>query len=144
MILGMHPYLVLNGNGQEAIQFYQNALDAKVLSLKTFGDMPERPDAPLSSEAKDRVLNAHLKVGSTDIMLSDTFPGTPYQLGSQVTLAITISHTEKAKEVFGKLQEGGQVNMPLQKTFWSPLYGQVTDKFGITWQVSTQSADSES
>lgn len=137
MILGIHPYLVLNGNGQEAVNFYQEALDAEVLGLQTFGDMPENPDHPTPAEAKNRVLNAHLKIGNTDLMLSDTFPGQPYQLGSQVTIAVNISNVEKSNEVFDKLQEGGRVDMPLQATFWSPSYGQVTDKFGITWQVST-------
>ncbi|MFB4321133.1 VOC family protein, partial [Priestia sp. BR_2] len=59
------------------------------------------------------------------------------------TLAITVSHADKSKEIFAKLQDGGEVMMPLQETFWSPLYGQVVDKFGVTWQVSTQ-ADSDS
>ncbi|MFC7392948.1 VOC family protein [Scopulibacillus cellulosilyticus] len=139
MILGIYPYLIMNGNGQEAVKFYENALDAKVLGVQTFGDMPENPEIP--NEAKDRVLNAHLKVGDTDLMLSDTFPGKPYQIGSQVTVAITINDVEKSKEVFEKLQEGGQVLMPLQETFWSPSYGQVTDKFGVTWQISTQTSD---
>ncbi|NMF00208.1 VOC family protein [Aneurinibacillus aneurinilyticus] len=143
MILGIYPYLVLNGNGQEAIKFYENALDAKILGLQTFGEMPENPDYPIPVEAKNRVLNAHLKVGNTDLMLSDTFPGQPYQIGSQVTVAITISDVEKSREVFGKLQEGGQIIMPLQETFWSPSYGQVTDKFGVTWQISTRVANNE-
>lgn len=138
MILGMYPYLVLDGNGQEAIKFYESALDAKVLGVQTFGDMPENPEYPTPIEAKDRVLNGHLQVGHTDLMVSDTFPGQPYQIGSQVTIAITIDTIEKSKEVFEKLSEDGQIMMPLQETFWSPSYGQVTDKFGITWQVSTQ------
>ncbi|MNY66043.1 hypothetical protein D3C86_2034100 [compost metagenome] len=83
------------------------------------------------------MLNAHLKVGNTDLMLSDNFPGQPYQIGSQVTIALTVNDAKKAEEIFGKLQEGGQVIMQLQETFWSPLYGQLTDKFGVTWQVST-------
>ncbi|MGM9988046.1 MAG: VOC family protein [Bacillaceae bacterium] len=143
MILGIHPYLVLNGNGQEAVTFYERALDAKVISLQTFGDMPENPEHPTPAEAKDRVLNAHLKVGNTDLMLSDTFPGQPYQLGSQVTLAITVTDIQTSKELFANLEDGGQVDMPLQETFWSPSYGQVTDKFGIMWQVSTQVAENK-
>lgn len=138
MILDLHPYLVLNGNGKEAIAFYENALGAEVLHVQTFGDMPENPEYPTPAEAKDRILNAQLKVGGTNLMLSDTFPGQPYQIGSQITIAITISETEEAKEIFNKLKEDGKVNMELQETFWSPLYGQVTDKFGIEWQVSTQ------
>jgi PhnB protein len=138
MIVGLHPYLVLNGNGQEAVTFYENALDAQVLGVQTFGEMSENPEFPMPGDAKDRILNAHLKVGNTDLMLSDTFPGHPYQIGEQVTVAITINDVKKSEEVFGKLQDGGHVMMPLQETFWSPSYGQVTDKFGVTWQVSTQ------
>ncbi|MBM7645582.1 PhnB protein [Scopulibacillus daqui] len=137
MILDIYPYLVFDGKGQEAVKFYEDALDAKILEVKTFGDMPDNPDFPVPEEAKNRVLNAHLKVGGTDLMLSDTFPGKPYQLGSQVTIAVTIKDAEKSKEVFNKLQQGGQVHMPLQETFWSPSYGQVTDQFGVTWQIST-------
>ncbi|HLO11869.1 MAG TPA: VOC family protein [Pseudoneobacillus sp.] len=138
MILGIHPYLALDGNGQEAVKFYESALNAEVLALQTFGDMPENPEHPTPAEAKDRVLHANLKVGNTYLMLSDTFPGQPFQTGSQVSIAISINDVEKAKEVFGKLEDGGQVTMPLQETFWSPAYGQVTDKFGVTWQISTE------
>ncbi|WP_099157449.1 VOC family protein [Virgibacillus ndiopensis] len=141
MILKFHPYFVTNGNGQEAIKFYEDALHAKVSNVQTFGDMPDNPESPIPEEAKDRVLNAHLKIGDTDLMLSDTFPGQPHTIGSQVNVAITVSDVETSKEVFEKLQVGGKVEMPLQETFWSPSYGQVTDKFGVTWQISTYVAE---
>ncbi|MED2971786.1 VOC family protein [Fictibacillus sp. B-59209] len=137
MIVGLYPYLVTNGNGQEAVKFYEKALNAKVLSVQTFGDQPENPEYPVPAEAKDRVMNAHLKVGDHDLMLSDTFPGMPYETGDQVTVAITLDSVETSKEVFDKLKEGGQVIMELQETFWSPSYGQLKDKFGVTWQIST-------
>ena len=138
MIKGIYPYLVMNGNGQEAVKFYEHALEAKVLSVQTFGDLPQNPEHPTPEEAKNRVMNAHLKVGDTDLMLSDTFPGNPYQLGDQVTIAVTITDADKTKEIFEKLQDGGTVIMPVQETFWSPAYGQLKDKFGVTWQVSTE------
>jgi len=143
MVLGIYPYLVMNGNGQEAVKFYEKALDAKVIGVQTFGEMPGNPEFPTPIEAIDRVMNAHLKVGDTDLMLSDTFPGQTYQIGSQVTVAISIDSVEESKEMFEKLKEGGQVGMPLQETFWSPSYGQVTDKFGVTWQISTQIDDNK-
>ena len=133
MILGINPYLVLDGSGQEAVQFYKDALDAKVEVMQTFGDMPENPEYPVPAEAKERVLHATLKVGNTDLMISDTFPGQWHAIGSQVTIAI--------QEVFDKLQEGGEVIMPLQETFWSPAYGQVKDKFNIEWQVTTSTTE---
>ncbi|RSD28818.1 VOC family protein [Mesobacillus subterraneus] len=139
MITGIVPYLVTNGNGQEAVKFYQHALGAEVLSLQTFGDMPGNPGNPLPPEAKDLVLNAQMKIGNASLMLSDNFPGGPYQLGSQVTIALLINDVSEANEVFEKLQDGGNVTMPIQETFWSPAYGQVTDKFGVQWQVSAES-----
>jgi PhnB protein len=141
MIQRIYPYLVMNGNGQEAVKFYESALDAKLVSLQTFGDMPANPEFPTPPEAKNLVLNAQLKVGETDLMLSDNFPGSPYQIGSNVTIALIVNTVEKAKEVFGKLEDGGKVSMPLQETFWSPAYGNVTDKFGINWQVSTETSE---
>lgn len=140
MITGIVPYLVTNGNGQEAVKFYQQALGAEVISLQTFEDMPDNPEYPTPSEAKDRVLNAQLKVGNGSLMLSDTFPGQPYQLGSQVTVALLADHADEAKSIFEKLLVGGTVTMPLQETFWSPAYGQLKDKFGIEWQISTEPA----
>ena len=97
MILGINPYLVLDGSGQEAVQFYKEALDAKVEVMQTFGDMPENPEYPIPAEAKERVLHATLKIGNTDLMISDTFPGQGHAIGSQVTIAIQISNAEKAK-----------------------------------------------
>ncbi|GGI13771.1 VOC family protein [Gottfriedia solisilvae] len=140
MILGINPYLILNGNGEEAVSFYENAFNTKTLILQRFGDMPGDENTNLSDEEKNRILHAHLKVGSTDLMISDTFTGLPYQIGDQTTLSILINDVETTKEVFGKLQDGGKVIISLHETFWSPLYGQVTDKFGVTWQVSTQSS----
>ncbi|GGB54156.1 VOC family protein [Fictibacillus barbaricus] len=141
MIVAVNPYVVTNGNGQEAVKFYEKALNAEVISMQTFGDMPEDPNHPIPSEAKDRVMNAQFKVGDTIMMLSDTFPGMPYNLGSQVNIAIHIDTVEDAKNVFEKLSEGGKVGMPLQETFWSPSYGQVTDKYGVEWQISTIKQD---
>ncbi|UFT98328.1 VOC family protein [Radiobacillus kanasensis] len=138
MIKEMYPYLVMNGNGKEAVHFYEAALGAEVLSIQTFADMPDDPKNSVPPEAKDRVLNAQLKVGGINLMLSDTFPGQPYEVGDQVTIALVTNDAEETKEIFTKLKEGGQVGMELQETFWSPSYGQVTDKFGVSWQVSTE------
>ena len=129
----------MNGNANEAIQFYEKALDAKVVFKQTFGEMPENPEFPIPADAKERVSHATLKVGETHLMLSDTFPGQPHQTGNQVTICITTNEIEKSKQIYESLQQDGQVNMPLQKTFFSPAYGVVTDKFGVTFQIFTES-----
>lgn len=138
MTMRLSPYLMMNGNAKEAIQFYEKALDAKVLFNQTFGEMPENPEFPLPEEAKDLVAHAMLKVGETDFMFSDTFPGQTSQSGDQVTICISINEIEKSKRIFETLSQGGEVKMPLQEAFFSPAYGIVTDKFGVTFQIYTE------
>lgn len=138
MTLRLIPYLVMDGNAKEAIQFYEKALDAQVLFHQSFGEMPENPEFPLPAEAKDLVSHATLQVGETALMFSDTFPGQPHQSGNQVTICISTDDADQARKFFEALQQGGQVQMPLQETFFSPAYGTVTDKFGITFQIFTE------
>ncbi|WP_413303239.1 VOC family protein [Bacillus sp. 1P10SD] len=138
MTVRLIPYLVMDGNAKEAIQFYEKALDAQILFSQSFGEMPENPEFPLPPEAKDRISHATIKVGETEVMLSDTFAGQPHQIGTQVTICISTNDAEKSKKFFEALTEDGQVGMPLQETFFSPAYGIVTDKFGVTFQIFTE------
>ncbi|KAE8558757.1 VOC family protein, partial [Paenibacillus polymyxa] len=114
------------------------ALDAQLLFIQTFGEMPENPDFPIPAEVKERVGHATLKVGETELMFSDTFPGSPFSSGNQVSICITTDSVEQAQKMFDALQQGGQVGMPLQETHFSPAYGNVTDKFGVTFQMFTE------
>jgi PhnB protein len=138
MTLRMSPYLVMNGNAREAILFYEKALGAQVLFSQTFGEMPENPEYPLPEEAKGLISHAMLKVGETDLMFSDNFPGQTSQIGDQVTICISANDAETSKRIFDSLQDGGQVKMQYQETFFSPGYGIVTDKFGVTFQIYTE------
>jgi PhnB protein len=138
MAVKLTPYFVMNGNANEAIQFYEKALGAKVVFKQTFGEMPENPEFPLPAEAKDRVSHATIQIGEDVLMFSDTFPGQPHQIGNQVTICISTNDKEQSKQFFEALQQDGQVSMPLQETFFSPAYGIVTDKFGVTWQIYTE------
>ena len=138
MTLRLSPYLMMNGNAKEAIQFYEKALDGKVLFNQTFGEMPENPEFPLPEEAKELVSHAMVKVGETDLMFSDMFPGQTSQIGDQVTICISTNDIEKSKQIFENLKQDGVVKMPLQEAFFSPAYGIVTDKFGVTFQIYTE------
>lgn len=132
------PYITMDGNAKEAIEFYEEALDAQLLFIQTFGEMPENPDFPIPAEVKERVGHATLKVGETELMFSDTFPGSPFSSGNQVSICITTDSVEQAQKMFDALQQGGQVGMPLQETHFSPAYGNVADKFGVTFQMFTE------
>lgn len=106
--------------------------------MQTFGEAHQDPNDPIPDDAKDKIMHAHLQIDNSELMISDTYPGQPYTIGDQLSLAIVLSDIERAKRIFEGLSEGGKVEMPLQETFWSPLYGQVIDQFGVLWQVSTE------
>ncbi|USB33147.1 VOC family protein [Paenibacillus sp. YPG26] len=137
MTVQLTPYITLEGQAKEAIQFYEQALGAKVLSLATYGDMPDMPST-FSDDLKDLVAHAKIQVGASELMLSDAPAGTPIANGKRVTICITTDTVEKSKQIFEALRQGGQVNMPFKEEPFSPGFGDVTDKYGITFQVYTE------
>ncbi|MGM7701891.1 VOC family protein [Pseudalkalibacillus sp. Hm43] len=136
MSISLNPYLFFDGNAREAVQFYEKALGGKVIGIMTYGDMPADLNNPLSDDMKDRVMHAHLKVGDGDLMFSDTFEGMPYQPGDTIQIAIHPKEESRARDIFAALEDGGQVLIPLHKTDFSPLYGMVKDRFGVSFNVN--------
>lgn len=132
------PYLSFNGNCEEAVYFYQSILggEAQILHFK---DAPPNPKFPVQDHLKDLVLHAELRKDGHIIRFSDTFPGIPFTPGNTISFSLEFDTPEETKNVFEALSLDGQVEMELQKTFFSPLYGKFTDKYGIHWQVSCRS-----
>jgi PhnB protein len=132
----VEPYLFFNGRCEEAVEFYKNALGAKVAMLMRFKDSPE-PHAPgmLPPGSENKVMHVSFRVGDTTVMASDGFckGQTDFQ---GLSLSLTVSNEAEADRVFAALADGGQVQMPLNKTFWSPRFGMVTDRFGLGWMVT--------
>lgn len=134
MIKELVIYLITDGNGQEAVGFYQEALSAELLSLTLWKD--HVPDCP--KEHENLVLNAQLKVGNQRLMISDENPDFDYQHGYHMTACLIVDKVEDAQYLYDKLSDGAKkINMALQETFWSPAYANLEDKFGMTWQIST-------
>ncbi|MFX3635929.1 MAG: VOC family protein [Candidatus Pristimantibacillus sp.] len=132
------PFLEMNGSANEAIDFYENALDAKVVYVLRFGDMPENPESPLPPEKKDWINYAILKIGDSELQITDHVTGSTYEKGTQITIVVQTNDKNKANQYFEVLKQGGQVNEPMQANFFSPAYGNVTDKFGITFRILTR------
>ncbi len=131
----IEPYLFFDGRCEEAIEFYRRVLGAEVTMLTRFKDSPEPPQpgmVPPGSENK--VMHASLKIGDTNVMVSDGHcTGKPSFQG--FSLSIALPDAAKVEKVFAALGEGGQVKMPLTKTFFSPLFGMVADRFGVSWML---------
>ncbi|OCA84071.1 hypothetical protein A8F94_15200 [Bacillus sp. FJAT-27225] len=134
--MAVDVYLVFNGNCREAVEFYAGVFKTETPKIMTFGESPQSPEYPLPEEAKNLVMHARLNIDGSNVMFSDTFPGQPFVKGNNVTLALISKNTEDLKSWYEQLKDGGKVEMELQETFWSKLYGQVTDKLGIHWQLN--------
>jgi PhnB protein len=131
----VQPYLFFNGRCEEAVEFYRNALEAKVEMLSRFKDAPEPGMA--QPEMENKVMHASFRIGETLVMASDgRGDGQPNFEG--FSLAITVPDEEKADKIFNALADGGKVTMPLEKTFWAPKFGMVEDRFGVGWMVSVE------
>lgn len=137
MTVKLTPYITLEGNTREAIQFYEQAVGAKILSMITYGEMAEMPNT-FTDDLKNLVAHAKVRVGKTELMFSDAPGGSPIANGKRVTICITTNDVEKSKQIYEALRQGGKVNLPFQEEPFSPGFGDVTDKFGVTFQIYTE------
>lgn len=132
----INPYLHFNGQCDEAIAFYREAIGAEVDAVMRFGEMPEPKMPGLTPEMADKVMHACLKVGEGKLMLSDG-RGTGGPASFQgVTVALHPRDEAEARKLFDALAAGGTVTMPLAATFWSRAFGMATDRFGVSWMVN--------
>jgi PhnB protein len=133
----VQPYLFFDGRCEEAIAFYKTALGAEVLMLMRFKDNPDKPPPDkVSPSLDDKVMHACLRIGETEVMASDGYgKGRPEFKG--VSLSLSVSSEAEADRLFNALSDGGQVQMPIGKTFFSPRFGIVADRFGVSWMIVT-------
>jgi PhnB protein len=136
-IIQVQPYLYFHGRTDEALEFYKKTLGAKVEFLMRFNESPEPCDPKMVPPGTEhKVMHASFKVGATTLMASDGGCGEGQVATFQgITLTLNVKTPEDAEQLFNALCVGGQVQMPLMKTFFSPKFGMVADKFGVSWIV---------
>ena len=132
----VQAYLFFNGNCEEAVEFYRKALGAEVEMMMRFKESPEPPPPGMTPPGwENKVMHARFHVGQTTVMASDGCG--PESKGFQgFSLSLAVATEAEADRYFNALAESGKVTMPLNKTFWSPRFGMLEDKFGIGWMVS--------
>jgi PhnB protein len=135
----VEAYLFFDGRCEEAVEFYKKALGAEVTMLMLFKDSPE-PQQPgmVPPGSENKIMHVSFRIGDSTVMASDgrctgqtNFQG--------FSLSLTVANDTEAERKFAALAEGGQVQMPLTKTFWSPRFGMVADRFGVGWMISVAS-----
>jgi PhnB protein len=130
----IQPYLFFDGRCDEALAFYRNALGAEVTMLMRHRDNPERDPAMEPPNAADKVMHARVQIGDAVFFASDgRCQGHPEFKG--FALSLTTATVAEADRMFAALADGGQVLMPLAKTFFSPRFGMMADRFGVMWMI---------
>jgi len=133
----IQPYLFFGGRCEEALAFYQSALGAEVEMLMRYADSPEPlPPDTLAPGFENKVMHASFRIGNNTLMASDGHGTSPGFAG--FSLSLSVPTQADAERAFAALVEGGEVQMPLAKTFWSPRFGMLTDRFGLGWMVSAE------
>ena len=131
----VQSYLFFDGRCEEAIEFYRRAVGAKVEMLMRFKDSPEPcPEGMVPPGSEGKVMHSSFHIGDTMVMASDgRCQGKPIFQG--FSLSVSAANEAEADRLFAALGEGGQVQMPMSKTFFSPRFGMVADRFGVSWMV---------
>lgn len=131
----VQPYLFFDGHCEEAVEFYRKALGAEVEMLMRYKESPDpMPPEMCPPGSENWIMHASMRIGDSTVMASDgPSQGEPYFRG--FSLSVSVADQAEAEQRFTALSEGGQVQMPLGKTFFSPCFGMVVDRFGVSWMV---------
>ncbi len=133
-------FINFNGECKEAVDFYARIFKSKVQGLMMFSQMPADPAYTVAEADKNKVMYCNIPICGMNIMFSDIPSSMELIVGNNISPVISMDNKEELRRLYEELKQGGQVSMELQETFWSELYGMVTDKFGIGWQFSYDAA----
>src|ERR1700722_2268529 len=139
--LKVETYLFFNGRCEEAIEYYKRTLGAEVDMMMRYKDMPPEAAAQgkVPAEAQNKIMHASIRIGETHLMAADNC--SDHKCGIEgFALSIAVQDEAQAKKLFTALADGGQVKMSLSKTFFSPSFGMLTDKFGVGWMILVRQA----
>lgn len=132
----IQPYLFFNGCCEEAVEFYRKALGAQVEMMMRFNESPdEPPPGTVPPGYENKIMHASFRIGGSTVMASDGC-ATEKPSFEGFSLSLSVGTEPEADRAFAALAEGGKVQMPLGKTFWSPKFGMLTDRFGVGWMIN--------
>ena len=132
------PYLSFGGRSEEALEFYRHAVGAEIEMMLHHMDNPDPPPrGMLPPGFEDKVIHATFRIGSSTLQASDGY-GEQTEFNG-FSLSIAVESKAEAERVFAALSSGGEVQMELTKTFWSPHFGMLKDRFGVAWMVTVAS-----
>lgn len=131
------PYLHFSGNCEEAIAFYAKILNGKIIYRGTYGESPMAKMVP--AEYGGKIMHATIELDGRHLYCCDAPPDRQGKMQG-ITISIETKNVTESEKIFNALSEGGNIEMPFQKTFWSAGFGMFQDKFGVPWMINTHEA----
>jgi PhnB protein len=135
----INPYLVFNGNCEEAFLFYKSVFGGEFPYIGRFKDMPPAEGNPVLSEADgNKIMHVSLPIGDGSVLMGSDSNSASGEVtfGQNISISINTKSKEEADKLFNGLSVGGTVTMPMSQTFWGAYFGMFADKFGISWMVN--------
>ena len=131
----MNPYINLNGNCTEALNFYEQTIGAKILFKMTFAESPMADQTP--PDWKNKIMHSSVAIGDQVLMAADGQPNKPSEIKG-CSLSLSTSDPVEAERIFKALSENGTIHVPLQETFWAQRFAMFVDQFGVPWMVNCE------
>ena len=135
----VQAYITFDGRCEETLEFYKKSIGAEITSLMRWNESPDN-DMKGRPGYEEKILNASFRIEEIELMADDGMGNEALAEFKEMTMVIEVADDAEAKRVFMALGEGGNVTMPLAKTFWSSSFGMLTDKFGVPWMVGVETA----
>lgn len=136
-MVNINPYLIFNGQCEEAFLLYKSVFGGEFQQISKFGDMPAEAGSEMSEADKNRVMHVSYNIGNSVLMGSDSNTQSgDVKFGNNFSISINAESRTETERIFNGLSSGGTITMPLQDTFWGAYFGMFTDKFGINWMVN--------
>ncbi|MFB2839829.1 VOC family protein [Floridanema evergladense] len=136
----LNPYLMFNGQCEEAFKFYEQCLGGKITDMMTYAESPEpATQEEIPSDWRNKIMHTSLMIGNQELMGSDS-PPQYHQETKGFSVTITLDDPVEADRIFHTLAENGTVQMPFEKTFWAYRFGMLIDRFGIPWMINCNQA----
>lgn len=143
--MNVTPYLTFDGNCRAAFEFYAQCLGTEIKAMMTAADIPADADMGDSDSGcaggpppADKIIHACIEFENSLLMASDWMSPEPFQPPKGFSVALGVDSVDEAKRVFDALSDGGQVQMPLDKTFFAAAFGVLVDKFGVPWMINCE------
>lgn len=136
----INTYLIFDGKAEQAFQFYKSVLGGEFTEFRRMDNIPDNP-YPLTDAEKNRLVHVALPIGQHNFLMgSDIIPSAGHQVvtGSNVQVSLNVDSEQEARDLFNGLSANGDVEMPLENTFWGALFGSFTDQFGVKWMINYQ------